>query len=291
MINLCLVVIATQFSETKKRETERMMQERKRFNSSSTLASNSEPGGCYEEILKYLSHLFRRARRKLNRIMRRVRGRRQRRVNPERAISLRRKRKKKKGTTVHLHHHHHHHHHHYHISNTASGSGGLAPRASPEVSDIDAASCHRRPTLLSVPSDTLKVPGSGLSAGSTDSIMADSHSPNLLKSLQSSPCPQPLLTASGSAVASWNEPNTVSLLTVPNLATTRFNLSDIDLHHRRSSEIYNKGKCRASPPPCLTPFQSVPKTLIWSIHFYRHKIHKEMYTKCTLIKYIPVSTE
>ncbi|RWS27056.1 hypothetical protein B4U80_07638 [Leptotrombidium deliense] len=31
MINLCLVVIATQFSETKKREMERMRQERARF--------------------------------------------------------------------------------------------------------------------------------------------------------------------------------------------------------------------------------------------------------------------
>ena len=30
MINLCLVVIATQFSETKKRELERMKQERER---------------------------------------------------------------------------------------------------------------------------------------------------------------------------------------------------------------------------------------------------------------------
>jgi hypothetical protein len=31
MINLCLVVIATQFSETKKREMERMRQERARY--------------------------------------------------------------------------------------------------------------------------------------------------------------------------------------------------------------------------------------------------------------------
>ena len=34
MINLCLVVIATQFSETKKRETERMLAERRRFSRS-----------------------------------------------------------------------------------------------------------------------------------------------------------------------------------------------------------------------------------------------------------------
>ncbi|KOB72575.1 putative voltage-gated calcium channel alpha subunit [Operophtera brumata] len=55
MINLCLVVIATQFAETKKREMERMRAERARFTSTSTLASstnNSEPATCYAEIVK-----------------------------------------------------------------------------------------------------------------------------------------------------------------------------------------------------------------------------------------------
>lgn len=55
MINLCLVVIATQFSETKKREMERMRLERARFHSTSTLASStntSEPTTCYAEIVK-----------------------------------------------------------------------------------------------------------------------------------------------------------------------------------------------------------------------------------------------
>lgn len=65
MINLCLVVIATQFSETKKREIERMRLERARFQSSSTLASGSEPTGCYEEIIKYIAHLWRRGKRKI----------------------------------------------------------------------------------------------------------------------------------------------------------------------------------------------------------------------------------
>ncbi|XP_073996715.1 ca[2+]-channel protein alpha[[1]] subunit T isoform X3 [Rhodnius prolixus] len=68
MINLCLVVIATQFSETKKREMERMRLERARFQSTSTLASstnNSEPTSCYTEIVKYLAHLFRRGKRRL----------------------------------------------------------------------------------------------------------------------------------------------------------------------------------------------------------------------------------
>ncbi|CAF0940376.1 unnamed protein product, partial [Brachionus calyciflorus] len=68
MINLCLVVIATQFSETKKRETERMIAERRRFSrSSSTLFSDSggEPGSCWEEFLKYAGHLFRKTKRRL----------------------------------------------------------------------------------------------------------------------------------------------------------------------------------------------------------------------------------
>ncbi|KMQ95168.1 voltage-dependent t-type calcium channel subunit alpha-1g-like protein [Lasius niger] len=68
MINLCLVVIATQFSETKKREMERMRQERARYHSTSTLASStntSEPTTCYAEIVKYIAHLWRRGKRRL----------------------------------------------------------------------------------------------------------------------------------------------------------------------------------------------------------------------------------
>ncbi|RLU22910.1 hypothetical protein DMN91_005188 [Ooceraea biroi] len=68
MINLCLVVIATQFSETKKREMERMRQERARYHSTSTLASStntSEPTTCYAEIVKYIGHLWRRGKRRL----------------------------------------------------------------------------------------------------------------------------------------------------------------------------------------------------------------------------------
>ncbi|CAH1794430.1 unnamed protein product [Owenia fusiformis] len=152
MINLCLVVIATQFSETKRRETERMAQERRRYQSTSTLASNSEPGGCYKEILKYIAHLFRKARKKIEKKIKQLQGRRQRKVTPEQAISLRRKRSKKDHgmpRTVHLHHHHHHHHHHYHISNAESSP--RAPRASPEVSDIDPLSSPRRPNHLGLP--------------------------------------------------------------------------------------------------------------------------------------------
>uniref|UniRef100_A0A3Q3A3N9 Voltage-dependent T-type calcium channel subunit alpha-1H n=1 Tax=Kryptolebias marmoratus TaxID=37003 RepID=A0A3Q3A3N9_KRYMA len=69
MINLCLVVIATQFSETKQRENALMREQRARFMSNdSTLASYSEPGSCYEEMLRYISHLYRKFRRRLQRM-------------------------------------------------------------------------------------------------------------------------------------------------------------------------------------------------------------------------------
>ncbi|XP_052824853.1 voltage-dependent T-type calcium channel subunit alpha-1I isoform X2 [Octopus bimaculoides] len=160
MINLCLVVIATQFSETKKRETERMLQERKRFQSSSTLASNSEPGSCYAEILKYIAHLWRRTKRKIMKRYFDSRGKRQRKINPEKAISLQRKKMKKKGMqpTMYLHRPHYRHHIHsclianldnqqLHTDNSAQ-----APRASPEVSDVDPVSSPRRPNFLTLPS-------------------------------------------------------------------------------------------------------------------------------------------
>ena len=68
MINLCLVVIATQFSETKKREMERMQHERRlqrhRESSSTVRSTISDSRGCYEELLRcfvrLLSHLKRR---------------------------------------------------------------------------------------------------------------------------------------------------------------------------------------------------------------------------------------
>ncbi|KAM9792186.1 voltage-dependent T-type calcium channel subunit alpha-1H-like [Neosynchiropus ocellatus] len=71
MINLCLVVIATQFSETKQREHALMKSEqraRQLHQSASTLASDSQPGSCYEEFIRYLAHLSRKAGRRLSRL-------------------------------------------------------------------------------------------------------------------------------------------------------------------------------------------------------------------------------
>ena len=77
MINLCLVVIATQFSETKKREMERMRLERARYQSTSTLASTSasESTSCYRQIIKYIGHLWRRSKRRILRRYRAYRSR------------------------------------------------------------------------------------------------------------------------------------------------------------------------------------------------------------------------
>ncbi|KAI5108767.1 voltage-dependent T-type calcium channel subunit alpha-1I isoform X2, partial [Silurus meridionalis] len=64
MINLCLVVIATQFSETKQREHQLMQEQRARCLSSSTLGSLAEPGDCYEELFQLTCHMLRKARRR-----------------------------------------------------------------------------------------------------------------------------------------------------------------------------------------------------------------------------------
>ncbi|VDD85848.1 unnamed protein product [Enterobius vermicularis] len=76
MINLCLVVIATQFAETKRRETERMLEERKRLLHSSMSLSEGTPSSkegntgdsVYGAIVRLLRHHFRRAKRRLKRV-------------------------------------------------------------------------------------------------------------------------------------------------------------------------------------------------------------------------------
>uniref|UniRef100_A0A8C1XJK1 Calcium channel, voltage-dependent, T type, alpha 1H subunit a n=1 Tax=Cyprinus carpio TaxID=7962 RepID=A0A8C1XJK1_CYPCA len=83
MINLCLVVIATQFSETKQRENQLMQEQRARYLSNdSTLASYSEPGSCYEEMLRYISHLYRKVKRRASRIYSGWQSKRRKKVNP-----------------------------------------------------------------------------------------------------------------------------------------------------------------------------------------------------------------
>ncbi|KAJ8386087.1 hypothetical protein AAFF_G00176810 [Aldrovandia affinis] len=72
MINLCLVVIATQFSETKQREHQLMQEQRAQCLSSSTLAS--QPGDCYEEMFQYVCHVLRKVRRRSTTLYNTMRG-------------------------------------------------------------------------------------------------------------------------------------------------------------------------------------------------------------------------
>uniref|UniRef100_A0A8C4SBJ3 Voltage-dependent T-type calcium channel subunit alpha-1H n=1 Tax=Erpetoichthys calabaricus TaxID=27687 RepID=A0A8C4SBJ3_ERPCA len=168
MINLCLVVIATQFSETKQRENQLMKEQRARYLSNdSTLASFSEPGSCYEELLKYIGHLFRKVRRRAGRLYSNWQTKRRKKVNPNDGSTgrSRRHKSKRKVHSIH-HHHHHHHHHHYHIS----------PRVNNETSDVAEMKPTRAGFQLMLPPSTanLQSPSSGVE--SVHSIFhADCH--------------------------------------------------------------------------------------------------------------------
>ncbi|XP_066529784.1 voltage-dependent T-type calcium channel subunit alpha-1H [Hoplias malabaricus] len=88
MINLCLVVIATQFSETKQRVNKLMKDQRVCYQSNdSTLASYSEPGSCYEEMLRYISHLYRKVKRRVSRVYHGWQSKRRKKVNPNSSIA------------------------------------------------------------------------------------------------------------------------------------------------------------------------------------------------------------
>ncbi|XP_045426309.1 voltage-dependent T-type calcium channel subunit alpha-1H isoform X2 [Pipistrellus kuhlii] len=173
MINLCLVVIATQFSETKQRENQLMREQRARYLSDdSTLASFSEPGSCYEELLKYVGHVCRKAKRRGLRLCARWQGRWCKRADPGGALHGQGpgqppRRASRRAASIHhlVYHHHHHHHHHYHFSHSSPR------RPSPEPGGRDA-SLVRASALPSPPS-----PGPGpLDAESVHSVYhADCH--------------------------------------------------------------------------------------------------------------------
>nr|XP_026690675.1 voltage-dependent T-type calcium channel subunit alpha-1G isoform X3 [Ciona intestinalis] len=153
MINLCLVVIATQFSETKQREQRLIEEQRLRFKSNdSTLASYSPPGNCYEEMLKYISHLYRRNKRKIRKRWNKwkLKKKMNESVEIKRESSTCQSKKKKK--SIHLHHHHHHHHHHYHISETLDRTEGIIRTLEKQDNTVDTVSEPRARTPQNYPS-------------------------------------------------------------------------------------------------------------------------------------------
>ncbi|KAM4663220.1 voltage-dependent T-type calcium channel subunit alpha-1G [Discoglossus pictus] len=177
MINLCLVVIATQFSETKQRESQLMKEQRVRFlSNASTLASFSEPGSCYDELLKYLVYVARKTGRRLVQLYRAAIFRAGFTSSPVVKTStekLSRKHRRRRSSIHHLIHHHHHHHHHYHL-----GNGSLrAPQASPELSEVETSSPQNGATLmLSFPGTQASPVASATKTQSIHSIYhADCH--------------------------------------------------------------------------------------------------------------------
>ncbi|MCI4393511.1 hypothetical protein PGIGA_G00158130 [Pangasianodon gigas] len=132
MINLCLVVIATQFSETKQRENQLMREQRARFRSNeSTLTSLAEPGSCYEELLNYLGHLLRKFYRHVihfyNDVWRKSKSANLGESATVGGVNGHWSNKEGIELTRHLFHHHHHHHHHQQQQQHRVGNGTDVP--------------------------------------------------------------------------------------------------------------------------------------------------------------------
>uniref|UniRef100_A0A6Q2Y3Z6 Voltage-dependent T-type calcium channel subunit alpha n=1 Tax=Esox lucius TaxID=8010 RepID=A0A6Q2Y3Z6_ESOLU len=136
MLNLCLVVIATQFSETKQRENALMKSEQRAryLSNASTLASYQEPGSCYEEMLRYIGHLYRKLSRRVSRAVTVCSQNMAPRFCPCRTQTakgevngLASRHSGHAHDVFHLHHHHHHHHHHHcPPPHTLSDCGGVS---------------------------------------------------------------------------------------------------------------------------------------------------------------------
>ncbi|NWW77198.1 CAC1H protein, partial [Climacteris rufus] len=211
MINLCLVVIATQFSETKQRENQLMQEQRARYLSNdSTIASFSEPGSCYEELLKYICHIFRKVKRRTIRLYNNWQSKRRKKVNPNSGGggSGQSQRSRRRITSIHhlIHHHHHHHHHHYHISNGSP----RGPRANPELCDLELKVMKPGRQLMLPPPPSPKLPGPAGPAGDAGAVHsvyhADCHVEGPPVSCKSSNVPTSIKLAGLSGRGSMNYP-------------------------------------------------------------------------------------
>uniref|UniRef100_A0A673FN55 Voltage-dependent T-type calcium channel subunit alpha n=1 Tax=Sinocyclocheilus rhinocerous TaxID=307959 RepID=A0A673FN55_9TELE len=223
MINLCLVVIATQFSETKQRESQLMKEQRVRFRSNaSTLNSFSEPGSCYDELLKYLVHIFRKGTRQICHLIRAAGRRAGLRIcaSPplEPPPTKRRRQKQRQGSIRHVMHHQHHLHHHYHLGNGSDlFCGSLGPSGAESVHSVYQTVGHLEPLRCGpLPSPTV------LHAYKRNSVpfAAPVHKnyPTLLSSLALEQLRQRILEPGGGSC-------TASVLTNLNIPPTPINAS------------------------------------------------------------------
>ncbi|XP_014646309.1 PREDICTED: voltage-dependent T-type calcium channel subunit alpha-1G isoform X3 [Ceratotherium simum simum] len=199
--NFIYFILLIIFSETKQRESQLMREQRVRFlSNASTLASFSEPGSCYEELLKYLVYILRKAARRVAQVSRAAgvragllsspapRGGQE----PQSSSSC--SRSHRRPSIHHLVHHHHHHHHHYHL-----GNGTLrATRASPEIQDRDASGSRR---LMLPPPSTPAL--SGGPPGGAESVHSFYHADCHLEPVRcQAPPPRSPSEASGRTVGS-----------------------------------------------------------------------------------------
>ncbi|KAM5308732.1 voltage-dependent T-type calcium channel subunit alpha-1G isoform 4-T4 [Glossophaga mutica] len=199
--NFIYFILLIIFSETKQRESQLMREQRVRFlSNASTLASFSEPGSCYEELLKYLVYVLRKAARRLAQVSRAV-GVRAGLLSSPAALAAQEphpggscSRSHRRPSVHHLVHHHHHHHHHYHL-----GNGTLrGPRASPEIQDRDANESRR---LMLPPPSTPALPGG--SPGGAEAVHSFYHADCHLEPVRcQAPPPRSPSEASGRTVSS-----------------------------------------------------------------------------------------
>ncbi|XP_051926384.1 voltage-dependent T-type calcium channel subunit alpha-1G isoform X2 [Hippocampus zosterae] len=186
MINLCLVVIATQFSETKQRESQLMKEQRVRFMSNaSTLASLSEPGSCYDELLKYLVHVVRKGAKQVAHICRFLARRAGLNiaaspppVEPQQRQSQKRRRKSSRQGSLSVYHMvHPHPHYHYHLGNGSVRAGGSIKCL--EGQDADPSSHNNNVGASFGGTLTLAPPPHSVTTATSDSNLVgcgDSHS-------------------------------------------------------------------------------------------------------------------
>ncbi|XP_066933924.1 voltage-dependent T-type calcium channel subunit alpha-1H-like isoform X2 [Clytia hemisphaerica] len=147
LTNLCLVVVATQFSETRQRESALMEEARRKARStSSTIFTSTDTEsnkGCYNQLLSIMKHYIQRGCRNLKA-----------KIFGEKSQQISKRKKKGRhhllqkngggsgrskqphshangvggGGNVHYHHHHHHHIHHHHLHLCNSNSAATQPR-------------------------------------------------------------------------------------------------------------------------------------------------------------------
>lgn len=155
------------------------------MSNASTLASLSEPGSCYDELLKYLVHIIRKGAKQVAHICRLLARRAGLNIaasppasDPQRSQSQRRRRKSSRQGSVSVHHmvhHHHHHHHHYHLGNgSVRGGGGIRCM---EGRDLDIGAHNNNGGALVATGNLALVPSSSVTAATSDSNLATLSSP------------------------------------------------------------------------------------------------------------------